>query len=293
LAAVRRWFPGFLKLRMLECGTPVILNSPPVVAGPGTSPEDVLEALCRLLDETARRERHALIVIRDFEAEDFGLRPTLARHGHHWVDGLPNTYLDIAWDSPEAYRAALKSYYRSKLGKHLRRCAAQGVSHEVVEDFGPLAGRLCAQWLAVHRQADEFQREVLTPEFYRALPEAMGGRAKAILFHRGGELAGHALLLLDGALARWLYFGRERAVNDGLYLYAALAVVETAIRLGARRLEMGLTTYPVKQDLGARLAPLKMAVKCPLGLANPLVGLLYPLLNHTPAVRNKNVFKQG
>jgi len=37
-------------------------------------------------------------------------------------------------------------------------------------------------------------------------------------------------------------------VNDSLYLYVVQAVIQTTIELGAKRLEMGLTTYPIKQD---------------------------------------------
>lgn len=293
LARVRRYFPNFLKLRMLECGTPIILNSPPVVAGPDIEQSVLTEALCKLLADTARAEGQLLIVIRDFEANADHLRPELSRHGYHWVASLPNTYLDISWPSAEAYRASMKSYYRSKLQKHLRRNAEQRVKHELVDDFSHLADQLCSQWLIVHNQADEFQREVLTPGFYREFSEKLGTRSKALLFYRNDQLVGHALILHDGDLVRWLYFGRNEAVNDSLYIYVANAVVEAAIQLGAHQLEMGLTTYPIKQDLGARIMPIHMAIRAWSGLLNPFVGRLYPLLNSPPTIENKQIFKQG
>jgi predicted N-acyltransferase len=293
LAKVRRYFPNFLKLRMLECGTPIILNSPPIVAGHGIDQPALIEILCKLLAGTARAEGQWLIVIRDFEANADHLRPEFARHGYHWVASLPNTYLDIRWPSVEAYRASLKSYYRSKLQKHLRPNAEQQVRHELVDDFSQLADQLCSQWLIVHNQADEFQREVLTPAFYREFSEKLGTRSKALLFYRNDQLVGHALILHDGDLVRWLYFGRIEAVNDSLYIYVAHAVVEAAIQLGARQLEMGLTTYPIKQDLGARAMPVHMAIRARSGLLNRFVGRIYLLLNRPPAIENKQIFKQG
>lgn len=293
LSRVRKQYPNFLKLRMLECGTPVILNSPPFFRTEDVDDATVIDALAVLMRRTARREGQLLIVIRDFEPNASDMQPLMAKHGYHWLDGLPNTYLDIVWNTPESYRAALKSYYRSKLLKHLRRNEENHIRHELRTDFAALADTLCEQWRMVHEQADEFQREVLTPTFYREFSNTMGDRSSALLFYRDDELVGHALLLMDGDLLRWLYFGRKLAGNDSLYLYVGNAVIETAIQLGAKRLEMGLTTYSIKSDLGAQVTPIKMAIRGTWGLINPFVGLFYPLLNDTPKINNKNVFKTG
>ena len=279
-------------LGMLECGTPIILNSPAIVTRPDINPEDVLPVLHDLLLRTARREGQFLVVVRDFEPNAAGLEPVMQSMGYCVVPSLPNNYLDIRWNSIDQYRASMKSYYRSKLMKHLKRNEALQVRHEVVTDFHAMADLLCQQWLIVHQQADEFQREILTPAFYRLLSLQMGDRSKVILYYRGEELVGHALLLLDGEMLRWLYFGRKEAVNDSLYIYVAHSVIETAIQLGAKRLEMGLTTYSIKQDLGAQVVPINLALRAASNLINPLVGFFYPLLNNVPDTHNKNIFKQ-
>ena len=88
-----------------------------------------------------------------------------------------------------------------------------------------------------------------------------------------------------------MYFGRNHAGNDSLYIYVAYAVIETAIRLGARRLELGLTTYSIKQDLGAAITPIRLALHSSWRVINPLVGRIYPLLNRPPRLRDRSVFK--
>lgn len=292
LGAIRKIFPNFLKLRMLECGTPLTVSSPPIAMAEGFSVQKIIPALHNLLLNTARTEKQFMIVVRDFEANAGTLQNDLRQFGYHWVENLPNTYLDIKWSTPEAYLDSLKSYYRSKLLRHLRKNADQSIRHELIDDFAPMAEILCSQWLVVHRQADELQREVLTPAFYRKFSDRMGSRSKVLLFYKQDELVGHALLLMDGDMLRWLYFGRKKAGNDSLYLYVGYTVIETAIRLGAKRLELGLTTYSIKQDLGAQVKPSNLALLSPYRLANPIVGLVYPLLNHLPRIQNKNVFKQ-
>lgn len=154
-----------------------------------------------------------------------------------------------------------------------------------------MADELCRQWLIVHERANEFQREVLTPTFYRELVLRMNGRAKILRFFREDDWIGHALLLHDGDMVRWLYFGRTEPVNDSLYLYVTQAVIQAAIELGAKRLEMGLTTYPIKLDVGAHLEPLRLAIRCPIDIVNPLVGRIYRLLNHPTNPHERHVFK--
>ncbi len=291
LGLVRRLWPGFFKLRMLEWGTPITIVSPPYARVDEVEDAEVIQAMHRLMRQTARRQGQLLMLARDFEPPQESLRAPCARLGYHWIPSLPNTYLRVRWRSPEEYLGSMRSYYRSKVLKHLKRNLEAGVRHQRVRDFAHLADTLCAQWMVVHENASEFQREVLTPRFYRLLSEDMGGKAQVLLFHRGEQLVAHALLLLDGPMLRWLYVGRELAANDSLYLYVAYSVVCAAIELGAERLEMGLTTYAIKQDLGAEVTPIRIALRASWGLINPFVGLGYGLLNSVPAPGPREVFK--
>jgi predicted N-acyltransferase len=291
LTKVRRFFPNFLKFRMIEWGTPITVSSPPFIVAPGVSRESVVEHMHQLLMKTAKAEGQFLIIVRDLENGSEPLQKKFNQLGYHLVDSLPNTYLDVQWATTDAYHASMKSYYRSKLLKHLRRNRDQHVHHELVNDFDHLADVLCAQWMVVHDQADEFQREVLTPTFYRDYSNNMGTRSKALLFFKRDTLIGHALLLQDGSVLRWLYFGRNEAVNDGLYFYVAQSVIDTAIQLKASAIEMGLTTYSIKQDLGARIMPIKIAIQSPLKIINPFISLGYAALNRPNLPSNRQVFK--
>ena len=290
LGGIRKHFPGFLRIHMLECGTPVTLTSP-YVKSDHCSDVEVVEALNELLLLQAKKERALVIVVRDFEADSGPIQPIFRDLGYHLGEIFPNTFMDVPWSTPEQYLSSMKSYYRSKLLKHLRINEQNNIRHELRETFHELADELCEQWKVVHYQADEYQREVLTPEFYRGFSEKLGDRSKALLFFRGDELIGHALLLLDGEMLRWLYFGRKEACNDSLYIYVGHKVIETAILLEARKIELGLTTYSVKKDLGAQMTPTKLALRSPWRIINPLIGLIYPLLNRTPEIKNKNIFK--
>lgn len=290
LGWIRRQWPGFAQLRMLECGTPITLNPP--MLGPDGMPSDaVIAAFDRELTGIARKAGCLVMVLRDFEPPQQAQLAQLQQLGYHAVDNLPNTRLAIDWDSPQAYQAAMRSYFRSKLRRMLRKNRERGISHRLVDDFSDLAGRLSAQWAAVSQQADEYQREFLSADFYRRFSSDFADNAKVLLFQLGDEWIAHALLLIDGDTLRWLFYGRERPANDGLYVYVGNSVVETAIELGLKQVEMGMTCYPIKKDLGVRMLPMQMALKSPWRPLHPLVGWGYRLLNRIPPVEQRRVFQ--
>ncbi len=291
LIHIRRIFPRFLKFRMIEWGTPITVSSPPFVTNAGTSSLAVIQHMHEVLMATVEAEGQFLIIVRDFEEPSAEHRAAFVALGYHLVDSLPNTYLSVDWPTVSHYHSAMKSYYRSKLLKHLRKNEEKMIRHELVNDFDDLADVLCTQWLVVHNQADEFQREVLTPTFYREFSQRMGSASKALLFYKETQLVGHALLLQDGSTLRWLYFGRNEAINDSLYLYVAHTVVETAIALGAKSIEMGLTTYSIKLDMGAKTRPIKIAMRSAWKVINPFLSWGYALLNKPPAIQARSVFK--
>lgn len=291
LTRVRRFSPGFLKWRMIECGTPITVSSPPFLCAKNINVEAAIREVNHHLQRTARQQGCWIIVIRDFESNATEELSLLTKLGYASLPSLPNTYLEIRWRSIAEYHASLKSYYRSKLNKHLKRNHELGITHRRVNSFDDLSSDLCRQWLTVHHQADEFQREVLTPAFYEAFSKLLGDHSQAILFFKEDDLVGHALLLLDNEVLRWLYFGRNIAKNDSLYLYVAHSVIEAAIELGVKRLEMGLTTYPIKQDLGGNPGPINLALKGVSPLLAPFVAWGYRLMNKPPILQDKNVFK--
>ena len=117
LAKIRHVFPNFLKLQMLECGTPITLNSPPFIATDKSLESEIAKSLDQLLSQIAKKEKKLLIVIRDFEPGTEDLQISFKAFDYCIVDSLPNTYVEIEWTNPAAYVDSLKSYFRSKLFK--------------------------------------------------------------------------------------------------------------------------------------------------------------------------------
>ena len=122
----------------------------------------------------------------------------------------------------------------------------------------------------------------------------MGQNSQVLLFYAEGKILGHVLLLKDGDLLRWLYAGRVVSQRDSLYYYIIHKIIETAISTGARKIEMGLTTYQIKQDFGAKLVPIYIAIRLTIPLFNPLLSPIYNCLHKAePCLPDKRVFKEN
>lgn len=291
LQEVRSFFPNFLKVRMLECGNPLILNFPYLTA-PKANQAIVAKALMMHLRDIAKKEGHFLIVVRDLSPTHAPVETLLEQFGFTLVKGLPTTFISIQWTSPSDYFSSMRSHYRNKVFKCIRTMETQGVRCELADTFDHHAEELYTQWKIVHENAKEYQRDTLTPEFFRQFARDLGENAKVLLLWREDLLVGHILLMVDGPVLRALFFGRSHPANDGLYIYALYKAIEAAIQLKVKMLELGLTTYAIKTQLGAIMYPQRYALWAPWPGVNPMLRRIYPLLNQIPEIQQKNVFKE-
>lgn len=292
LSSIRRLFPNFLKIRMLESALP-ISSQHQHIANAQNIKEISVQCMGKALLEVAKKNGLFITVIGALESQDISCELILEDLGFQLVPCLPLATLDIIWETPVAYLSAIKSYYRSKLQRHLRINDSKHIRHELRDNFEDLAQALWQQWLVVHEHATEYNGETLTPRFYKDFSLKFGPRSKVLLFYSKDELIGHALLLVDGDTLRWRNFGRAKAENDGLYFFVCRKVVETAINLGVKHLDMGVTTYAIKRDLGARIVPRKIAIRVSWGMFNSYAAKAYFMLNHVPVFHNKDIFKKS
>lgn len=292
LTRIRKLFPNFLKIRILECVFPISSQHQRIASEQDYKGMSV-QILGKTLFEIARKNRVFLVIIGAFEPQDHPYEPFLKDLGYQFAPCLPVATLEIAWETPAAYLSAMKSYYRSKLQRHLRINQSNDICHELRDNFDDLAEVLWQQWLVVHEHASEYNGETLTPDFYKDFSLRFGARSKVLLIYSKDELVGHALLLLDGDTLRWRNFGRAKAENDSLYIYVCHKVVETAINLGVKRLDMGVTTYAIKRDFGASIVPRKIAIRVSWDIFNRHAAWAYSLLNHIPEIQGKDIFKKS
>jgi len=293
IAAVRRVFPGFLIARMLECGTPINIHSPPYLNLCTDRQQEILQFIGQHLESLAKMKSAHFVGIKDIHVLSDGSGATdMIPQAWSRIDGAPGCCIDIRWTDIDEYLQSMKSYYRSKLNRHLEKNAERNVSSELLTDFAELSVPLARQWREVHGRLGGACRESIGGDFYAKISDRLGHRSMVLLFYADKELLGHALLLHDGQVLKWLYTGRQEKVNDSLYLFVMYKVIEVGITLGVEKIDCGPTTYDIKTDLGARIEPLSYALKCnffaPCKIADGLLRRVVKV--HTP--KPKEVFKR-
>lgn len=289
---IRRLFPEFLRVKILECGTPLNTQLPPFLASVEDKGEDVLACLGSALQDLAREHKVRFIGVKDINGALLRQYSASAIFkGWSMVESVPGAYVDIKWRGIDEYLDSMKSYYRSKLNKHLKINAERNVTCTVVEDFAGFSDALAKQWLVVNKGVKGSKGEIINAEFYKNICVEFDADAKALLFYAEGKMIGHALVIRDYKVLRWLYVGREKKVNDSLYQLMMYKVIEVGIALNVEQIDCGPTTYDVKRDLGARIEPLYYALKCNLPVPYKWIDPIVRKMLKTKSPVTKDVFK--
>jgi predicted N-acyltransferase len=287
---IRRFFPNFIMLKVLECGAPINIHSPPFILNTQIDKANIILLINKTLHKIARKNKTFIIGIKDL---DLSFIFELKINKYTIINSTPNSYLNIKWKSISEYCKSMKSYYRSKLNNHLRKNTARNINCNITGKFSMLSEDLFKHWLTVYNNAEKLNREILNPRFYNLLSSSNTINSKVILFYIDGKLIGHALLILDNKILRWLYVGREKTVKDSLYIYIMYKVIETGINLGMEQIDCGATTYSIKQDLGADITRLYYAVKFDIPIINFFAKYFFRMLENKNIPKNKNIFKEN
>jgi len=288
-SAIRRVMPGFMRLQMLECGTPVALGHLFSFA-PGADRPSLTAAFAERIDRLARDERLHRRVIRDFTPTEMPAFDAFAKRGYKTVPNLPDCVLDNRWPSFDDYLKSMRSEYRYKVRRRMQSAARAGIRCEVRTSFADLAPRLEALWTATYQRSREYQREILTARWFEEM-DALGDRSRVVLLLKGDLVVAFAFVLVDDRTLRFLYTGLDYEHNreDSLFFNLLYHVVRTGIELRRPHIELGITTYPPKMDVGGRRSTLLMYMK---HSRVPIVTTLFRLMTPAHPEGGRHVFRE-
>jgi len=288
---IRNIWPTFLRPRTLEFGCPI---------SPGNSfcSRDInFSELHQLLVKAAKQEASKsnikIVVFRDFYQHDLLVAKKLAKNGFIQIAMLPTTILRVRWRNFDDYLQDMRARYRAKVRRGLSIANRSDLSVRISSSFSEDSEQLADEWRNVHEHADEYSREELTPQFYRGIGKAMHDECRLIEVLRGGNRVAHALVVFDGEILRWLFFGRSRPEErDGAYFLVIAAVIELAIQERLDIVEMGLTTYFPKTDFGAEMVPLWAFALFRGAIFGKLMPIFVHFFNPIPEIMNRTVFRK-
>jgi predicted N-acyltransferase len=296
-ARLRRLWPGFLKVPVLLCGSPISTGESHLRIAPGTDPYVLLRQLDRLLLRLARRQRAPFIVFKEFGPQEIVRTDALLKLGYVRADSPPMNYFPARFRDFDHFLASVRSRYRTQLRRsrkkfhraelrvlHLR--GGTGIDEWYTEDVHHL-------YLNVLDHA-AIRFECLPAQFFRELARQFPDDAAFTLICRGERVVAFVCSLFHQQDYLNLFCGFDYELNAEADLYFNLMCedLDYALRQNARSIHVGQTADEFKSRLGCSLEPRFFYVKARDRLLQSVLRAARPyLFPAAPPIRERNLFR--
>ena len=190
---------------------------------------------------------------------------------------LQDSYINVDWPSYDAYLTHLKAKRRKIVKVSLERAAKAGVVVSETDFSSPLVPQIAQ---LIRGVADNHANAFLyQPDFLQQTHSHLNHDDYHVLIATiQDKLVGCATLFCNGDEISAKWTGLDYTLNRKTYTYHALVihVVQKSIELGAKRLDIGPTSYTLKRQLGGTFADRFAALK--IGL-RPLNAAFHAITN--------------
>ncbi len=291
---VRIVWKNFLKIKFVECGTPIALGNT-ISFSDKIDKGNALDLIANSMEKIAKENGIGIILIRDFYDNEITFFDRLIIKKYKRVFNLPNTLLKVHWKSFNEYIGELRSHYRNEIRKNIEIAKSKKLVIEVQTNFSDLSERLQILWKNVYDNAKEYRREILTKEFFINLSTYLKGEAKVILIKKEMDIIGFALLLSDTDILKFMYTGLDYNFNKecAVYFNSIYQVINQAISEKKIEIDVGMSTYLPKINVGADMVNLFMYIKHINKYLNPIIINLFDIMNPKTTIKIYKVFKQN
>ena len=268
---LRRWWPEFLRIRILFCGLPISLGQNNLVVADPAQAGEVLALLVREMAEVARALGIQYLCVKEFLQSQIAGMDGLEKHGYFLANSIPYVSMPLRWPSFEAYLASLRHGYRRPIKLALKKIGQTSPAIERANGDGPAAAaprlvlggpEVCppSRFFELYMQVMErapVKLETLNLPFFEQLYTHMRHDLAVLAFVQEREVLGSALLTTHNGAMTFMLVGLDYARRDqyDVYFNLVYGIISLAIEQGCRELHLGQTSYWLKQRVGGECIP--------------------------------------
>jgi len=305
---LRRWWPRFLKIEVLFCGLPVSLGQHDLVIRDRAQSKEVLALLVREMSEICRAQSIGYMCVKEFREDYVEVIRSIEEHGFFLAKSAPYARMKMRWPSFDAYLASLRHGYRrhiklalKKLGQVRPEIASADSASRNHDHLGLILGRseACSpdKFFELYLQLMDRAKvklETLNQSFFRNLYANMQENWDVLALVKGEEVLGAAILTTANKTMTFVQVGLDYAMRDDYDVYFNLVygIVHLAIQRGCQELNLGQTTYWVKQRIGGVCDPEYFFFKANHRLIHFGIRSLRSLLFPETKLQNLQVFRE-
>lgn len=256
-----------LKLRVNIIGIPCSVSR----QGYRIEKEDIKE-----LEGYIKEERGNFLIL---NSDDPFLSNSFARG-----ETLPTCRLQISWDSFDDYMLSLRSHYRYRLGRALKKGAP--IVIKKLESNSLFDEKMYSLYLNVYEKS-EYKLEKLSIDFFRRMPSSI------YVFYIQDEPAAFVQLGSRGQELNFIFGGIDYSLNHeyDLYINMLLFILKYGIENKYSSIDMGQTAEDAKMKLGCSLVKKYMHIYHPNCIINFFLKLFSKKLSYKAPDLKFNLFK--
>lgn len=291
---VRRVRKDFFVLRYLECGSPAEVGNVMSVKGDADRAK-AMRMLCNGIEGLAKELGVKFLVLRDFYNEEAEFHDTLKKFGYIKAHNLPKAEIRIKWKTFDEYLSSMRSSYRCKITKSMKKCSDANVKIRVLREFSSNARELKRLYDNTSGRAKEIKREPFTEAFFQNLDKYLGDRSILVLAEKDSRPIGFMLLLINHKELIPTVIGLDYDCHQECCTYFNLfyKTIELAIEMKMDRIDMGITTLDPKRDMGSDVVALNMYMKHYNPVFHKTIPVLFDMITPPDTTQPRNVFKDS
>ncbi len=291
--AVRHVWPGFLKFRTLLCGIPVSGAQSSLRLSQDCDVLAAMDALQMAMRDLAWKHRARMLIVKEMSDDEADQLDVLQQFNFIKAASLPTNA--VRCDAPrfEAWLQTLRSHYRYKLRRSLKKFDQAGLScehisgAEIVDVYTRDVHQMYLDVIATH----EVNFEVLPYEFFPEFAMRLADRVRMTLLRDGEEVVAFAWSLLSDDCYQNLLVGFDYNRNEQFDLYFNLMIRDLAFGYdqGVSQVLLGQTSDVFKSRLGAVQQPrcfYVRTVKPALQVLKLLSRWVFPVVSVQPPLRD-------
>jgi len=292
---LRKIVPGLMTLRLAMVGTFETTKKHWWFNEHDLSEEQFVDHLLKAAETAFPSAK--LLIVRDFMAgnvEDQALERTFLKRGFRSVSNLPLATIRLDGLNLGQHFARLKSKSKTTIRKALRAMEKKQLRLARVSEFRDLIDECYPLYLQVHQHAVEFKRAPIPKRFFHSFADQLSNKSSILTVRdEKGHLLAFMLTGTSESVNSPFLIGMDYSYSRELPLYYVLLWNEIAYAAdrGCREVDMGVTSYFVKQTMGASLEQMDMAIRTQPRWLRPLVNPLLPLLSEKQP-QKRRLFRQ-
>lgn len=267
---IRTVFPNFLKINIVMTGAMETVGTHWWYDNKVFSEATFFNELYQKIKQCWKSA--SVIIVRDFILEssefkiDAEIRKVFRGLSFCMAESWPFARIEIDKNIKgiDDYLKTLKVSGRRPLKRAVAEHAKNGFKFKEIENYEKCIEEIYSLYLQTSNNADDFKRDALPKEFFIEIAKEKKLQSSIqIILNSDDKIIAFVLSIRNKSAVYPYLLGRDYSVDDDVYLIYQIYyfIILSAINSGVSSIELGITSYFIKQRMGAKLKPMYLFIR--------------------------------